>query len=173
MNFKERLNGIKAFAFDVDGVLSANCVSVNERGEPVRMANIKDGYALQLAVKLGYPVAIITGARTESIRQRYQALGVQDVYLGASKKVIEFADFVNRHSLRTDEVLYMGDDIPDYQVMQQCGVAACPADAAAEIKAISHYVSDKGGGEGCVRDVIEQTLRVHGHWMVNSEVYSW
>lgn len=173
MNFKEALNNIHAFAFDVDGVLSANCIPTNNMGEPVRMVNIKDGYAIQLASKLGYPIAIITGAHTESIIHRYRALGVKDVYIGASRKTEQFYDFLQRRSLKAEEVLYMGDDIPDYQVMKLCGLATCPRDAAAEIKAISHYISDHCGGEGCVRDVIEQTLAVHGHWMAHKDVYTW
>lgn len=173
MNFKQALNNVKAFAFDVDGVLSANCISLNDSGEPMRMANIKDGYAIQLAAKLGYPIAIITGARTESIRHRYEGLGVKDVYLGASHKTVQFKDFLSRYGLSASEVLYMGDDIPDYKVMSMCGLATCPKDAAHEIKAISAYVSDKGAGEGCVRDVIEQVLRQQGHWMANDDVCAW
>ena len=173
MNFKQALNNIKAFAFDVDGVLSSNCITLNDKGEPVRMANIKDGYAIQLAVKLGYPIAIISGAKTESIRFRYKGLGVKDVYLCSSHKTIQFNDFIKKHNLEASNVLYMGDDIPDYGVMKLCGVATCPRDAASEIKAISHYVSDRGAGEGCVRDVIEQVLRLHGHWMRDDDVCAW
>lgn len=173
MNFKQALNGVRGFAFDVDGVLSANCIALSDSGEPMRMANIKDGYAIQLAAKLGYPIAIITGARSESIRRRYEALGVSDVYLGASHKTVQFEDFLGRHGLSASEVLYMGDDIPDYGVMRVCGVATCPCDAAAEIKGVADYVSDRGAGEGCVRDVIEQVLRQHGHWMGSDDICSW
>lgn len=173
MNFKEALNNVRAFAFDVDGVLSANCITLDSNGEPMRMANIKDGYAIQLAAKLGYPIAIITGARTPSIKYRYEALGVSDVYLAASHKTVQFADFLSRHNLNSDDVLYMGDDIPDMGVMKECGLATAPADAAMEIKAISHYVSDRCGGGGCVRDVIEQVLRVQGHWMSTDDICAW
>lgn len=173
MNFKQALNNIKAFAFDVDGVLSANCIPMDDNGNPVRMVNIKDGYALQLAAKLGYPIAIITGAKTESIRHRYEALGLKNIYLSSAKKTIQFQDFLEKNGLKAEEVLYMGDDIPDYEVMQLCGIAACPADAAHEIKTIAHYISDRGAGQGCARDVIEQVLRVQGHWMSSSDVYTW
>lgn len=173
MNFKQALNTVKAFAFDVDGVLSANCIPMDDNGNPVRMVNIKDGYAIQLAVKLGYPIAIITGAETQSIRHRYEGLGVQNIYLSSAKKTIQFHDFLNKNNLQARDVLYMGDDIPDYEIMKLCGIAACPADAAHEIKAIAHYVSDRDAGQGCVRDVIEQVLKAQGHWMGSNDVYTW
>lgn len=173
MNFKVALNDVKAFAFDVDGVLSSNCIPMDSQGNPIRMVNIKDGYAIQLAIRLGYPIAIITGAKTESIRHRYTALGVKDIYLGASQKLEQFADFLSRNQLDAKDILYMGDDIPDYQVMKLCGVATCPLDAAYEIKSISHYISDKCGGAGCVRDVIEQTLKVQNQWMTHEDVFKW
>lgn len=174
MNFKQALKGIKAFAFDIDGVLSANCVPMDENGEPLRMVNIKDGYAIHLAAKIGYPIAIITGCKTESVRVRYNALGVKDVYLSAAKKTEQFADFLEKNNLKAEEVLYMGDDIPDYEIMKLCGIATCPADAAPEIKAIAHYVSDKNGGQGCGRDVIEQVLKVQGNWLGSShDVFTW
>ncbi len=173
MNFKTYLPNIKAFAFDVDGVLSKTCIALSSKGEPMRTANTKDGYAMQLAVKLGYHVAIITGGNTEAVRIRYNALGIKDVYLGAKIKTIQFENFLNTYNLKAEEVMYMGDDIPDYDVMKLVGLAVCPADAVPEIKAISHYVSDKDGGEGCGRDVIEQVLKSQGKWMSNKEAFGW
>ncbi len=163
-NFKEDLTKIKAFAFDVDGVLSQQFVHMFPNGEPMRTANIKDGFALQLAVKLGYPIAIITGGKTEAIANRYQALGIQDVYMGVSDKLPVFNSWMEQHDLSADQVMYMGDDIPDLPVMRIVGLAVAPADAAEEVKAVSKYISDRNGGQGCVRDVVEQVLRVHNHW---------
>lgn len=173
MNFKQTLNNIKAFAFDVDGVLSAGCMPLGPDGLPMRMINIKDGYAIQHASKLGYPIAIITGGRVEAVRLRFEGLGCSDIYLGASNKIVQFEEFLKKHNLKAEEVMYMGDDIPDYEVMTRCGIACAPADAAPEIKAIAHYISDRNGGEGCGRDVIEQVLKAHGKWMHNTDAYAW
>ena len=173
MNFKQALNNIKAFAFDVDGVLSAGYMPLGIDGLPMRMINIKDGYAIQHASKLGYPIAIITGGRVEAVRLRFEGLGCSDIFLGASNKIVQWEEFLNRHGLKAEEVMYMGDDIPDYEVMTKCGLACAPADAAPEIKAIAHYVSDKKGGEGCGRDVIEQVLKAQEKWMNSSEAYAW
>lgn len=173
MNFKQYLTKIKAFAFDVDGVLSSDCIPLASNGDPMRMVNIKDGYALQLAVRLGYKVAIITGGKTESVRMRFAALGIEDIYLGAHTKTIQLKEFLKKYDLKAEEVMYMGDDIPDFEIMKEVGLAVCPADAAPEIKAISHYVSDKKGGCGCGRDVIEQTLKAQGKWMANREAFGW
>jgi 3-deoxy-D-manno-octulosonate 8-phosphate phosphatase (KDO 8-P phosphatase) len=142
-------------------------------GEPMRTVNIKDGYALQLAVKAGYHVAIITGARTEAVRVRYQGLGIKDIYIGASIKRDCFEELLTMYELQPDEVMYMGDDIPDYEVMQMCGLPCCPADAAHEIKALSVYISPQRGGEGCGRDVIEQIMRAQGKWMDESNAFGW
>lgn len=163
-NFKEDLMKVKAFAFDVDGVLSSQIIPLHPSGEPMRTANIKDGFAIQLAVKLGYPVAIITGGKTEAVRQRYINLGVQNVYMGASDKILDFEAWISKYNLDPDNVLYMGDDLPDYPVMQKVGVPVCPADAVEEIKSLCKYISHLKGGEGCVRDVMEQVLRAHGKW---------
>lgn len=173
INFKEYLQKIKAFAFDVDGVLSSDCIPLSESGDPMRMVNIKDGYALNLAVKLGYPVAIITGGRTEAVRRRFAALGIKEIYLGAHTKTVQFGEFIGKYGLAAEDVLYMGDDIPDYDVMRMAGLATCPADAAPEIKAIAHYVSDRRGGMGCGRDVIEQVLKAQGRWMADREAFGW
>lgn len=163
-NFKEDLKKVKAFAFDVDGVLSAQIIPIHPNGEPMRTANIKDGFALQLAVKLGFPVAIITGGKTEAVKKRYLDLGVQDVYMGASDKIVQFNDWITKRNLSPENVLYMGDDLPDFPVMKVVGVPVCPADAVEEIKSLCKYISHKNGGEGCARDVLEQVLRVHNMW---------
>jgi 3-deoxy-D-manno-octulosonate 8-phosphate phosphatase (KDO 8-P phosphatase) len=163
-NFKEDLMKVKAFAFDVDGVLSADIIPMHPSGEPMRTANIKDGFALQKAVKLGYPVAIITGGNTESVRKRYQNLGIEDIYMSSSIKTIDFDNWLEKRGLLADNIMYMGDDLPDFHVMQRVGVAVCPSDAVGEIKSLCKYISDKKGGKGCVRDVIEQVLRAQGKW---------
>ncbi|MBQ7181264.1 MAG: HAD-IIIA family hydrolase [Bacteroidaceae bacterium] len=167
------LTRIKALCFDVDGVLSCNTVAMDAEGVPLRTVNIKDGYALQLAVKEGLRVAIITGARVESVRRRYEGLGVADIHIGCAVKLSVYEAFLDKYGLRDDEVLYMGDDIPDYEVMSRCGCPCSPADAAAEIRQISLYVSHLRGGEGCVRDVIEQVLRAHGKWMADKRAFGW
>ncbi len=164
MTFKEKLNQVKAFAFDVDGVFSDSLI-LHPSGELMRTMNVKDGYAVQYARQKGYPIAIITGGNTESIRIRFEALRVNDVYLKSSDKIHDLKDFAMRHHLDLEQILYMGDDIPDMEVMQHCGLATCPADAATEIKELADYISPKTAGRGCVRDVIEQTLRVQGRWL--------
>ncbi|MBP3613979.1 MAG: HAD-IIIA family hydrolase [Bacteroidaceae bacterium] len=167
------LKKIKALIFDVDGVLSRETISMYPNGEPMRTVNIKDGYALQLAVKAGFHVAIITGARTEAVRVRYQGLGIKDVYIGASIKRDCFEELLTMYELAPEEVMYMGDDIPDYEVMQMCGLPCCPADAAHEIKELSKYISPINGGEGCGRDVIEQIMAAQGKWMDEANAFGW
>lgn len=168
------LTKIKAMAFDVDGVLSANCVWLTEgASQPSRTANIKDGYALQLAVKRGFELAIITGGRSEAVRARYRGLGMSHVFTGVSVKITCFEEWMLSEGLQPEEVLYMGDDIPDYEVMTRCGLSCCPADAAEEIKQISRYVSPFAGGYGCVRDVVEQVLRAQDKWMGDAEAFGW
>ncbi len=171
MTFKEKLNRIKAFAFDIDGVFS-DVLTLHPSGELMRSMNVKDGYAVQYARKKGYPIAVITGGNTESIRIRFAALGVDDIYLCSSDKIHDLRDFERRYQLHSEQILYMGDDIPDIEVMQQCGVATCPADAATEIREIADYISPKSAGKGCVRDVIEQTLRLHGRWF-EEDAHKW
>lgn len=167
------LNKIKAFVFDVDGVLSTATISMGQDGIPLRSVNIKDGYIIQLAVKLGLHVAIITGGNSQSIARRYEGLGVKEVHLSAKVKIEVFNDLLNRLGLKAEEVLYMGDDIPDYEVMQACGLPCCPKDAAAEIQAISRYISPLTGGNGCVRDVMEQVLRAKGLWNMDKIAFGW
>ena len=159
-----KLSQITAFVFDVDGVLTDGTVLVTESGEQLRRFSIKDGYALQLAVKRGFKIAIITGGRSQSIVSRLTSLGISDVYLGVEYKTEKFEEFLLAYGLSADQILYMGDDVPDYPVMQLVGLPTCPADAAEEIKAISAYISPVKGGKGCVRDVIEKVLKVQGLW---------
>lgn len=167
------LKRIKALVFDVDGVLSRETIPVSNTGEPMRTVNIKDGYALQLAVKCGLDVAIITGARNEAVKVRYKGLGINDIYIGASVKKDCLDELILMYDLKPEEILYMGDDIPDYEVMQMCGLPVCPADAAVEIKQLSIYISSLRGGEGCVRDVVEQVLRAQGKWMDEASAFAW
>lgn len=167
------LKTIKAAVFDVDGVLSSSVVPMYITGEPMRTVNIKDGYAINLAVKKGLIIGIITGGRTEAVRKRFELLGVQHIYMGACDKKVDFRDFLKKTGLKPEEVAYMGDDIPDYEVMLHVGLSACPSDAAPEIKAISKYVSHFKSGEGCGRDLLEQIMKVKGLWMDGSEAFSW
>lgn len=164
-NFKQLLNDVQAFIFDVDGVLTDGSITILPDGEQVRIMNIRDGFALQYAVKKGYKVAIISGGKFEGVRKRLNGLGIYDVYLGVDLKKDAFDEFLLTYNIDPSSVLYMGDDLPDHDVMKRCGVATCPKDAAPEIKAISIYVSDKKGGEGCVRDVIEQAMKAQGKWV--------
>lgn len=165
-NYKSLLKNIKAFAFDVDGVFTDGQVYLHPGNEFVRAVNIKDGYAVQYCVKMGFPVAIISGGSSEEVVKRFQKLGVTDIYMGSSNKWDSFEDFHYKYSLEQSEILYMGDDIPDYEIMQKVGLPTCPKDAAIEIRELAKYISDKGGGKGCVRDVIEQVLRVQDKWLV-------
>nr|WP_298660491.1 HAD-IIIA family hydrolase [uncultured Flavobacterium sp.] len=164
-SYKEIMNNIKAFVFDVDGVLTDGTVHVAEDGQLLRHMNIKDGYAMKAAIDKGYPVCIISGGSNEGVRVRLQNLGINSVYLGVPDKVEKFYEFCDGYEIKPEEVLYMGDDIPDYLVMQKVGLPTCPQDASPEIKGISKYISHKNGGKGAVRDVIEQVLKVQGKWM--------
>ena len=167
------LTKIKALCFDVDGVLSANTIPMDDEGNPQRTVNIKDGYALQLAVKMGLHLAIITGARVESVRHRFEGLGIQDVYIACAMKITTYEAFLAKYGLKDEEVLYMGDDIPDYEVMSRCGCPCCPSDACPEIRDVSVYVSHQPGGYGCGRDVVEQVLRAQGKWMADRKAFGW
>ncbi len=167
------LKKIKAVIFDIDGVLSAETITLSADGMPLRTVNIKDGYAIQLAMKLGLRVAILTGANVPSIRRRYEGLGVEDIYVGCAVKIETYEQFLQKYHLTDEEVMYMGDDIPDLQVMRRVGCPVCPKDACPEIKAVSLYVSDCKGGYGCGRDVIEQTLRAQGKWVMDEIAFGW
>lgn len=169
------LTKIKALIFDVDGVLSANVIAMNSEGEPMRTVNIKDGYALHLAAKSGVKLGIITGGKTEAVRKRFIALGLppEDIYLASSIKLNDYHDFCCRHGLNNEEVLYVGDDIPDVQIMRVCGLPCCPKDASPEVKAIAKYISHAPGGYGCGRDIIEQYLKANALWMLNEDAFKW
>ncbi len=171
-NFKEELQKVKAFAFDVDGVLSSSSLFLHPSGTMMRSMNIKDGYALQYAIKKGYMIAIITGGNTRGVKMRFRRLGIRDIYMKANNKPMIFKRFLEKTGLDASEVLYMGDDLPDFEVMKMVGFPTCPSDAVEEIKSLCAYISDKRGGDGCVRDVIEQVTRVQGRWM-EDEAFHW
>lgn len=171
-NYKEKLSAIKAFVFDFDGVMTNGDVWVYADHEAVRCGNIKDGFAVQYAVKKGYLVAVISGATSASINNRMAMLGVEQCYTGCGDKLPVYNQFLQANGLTDRQVLYMGDDLPDHPLMQRAGVATCPSDAAEEIKAIADYISPLPGGRGCVRDVIEQTLRLQGQWF-HSDAVVW
>ena len=166
------LKKIKAFVFDVDGVLSSASVWVIENGELMRSSNVKDGYAIQLAVKKGFEVGIITGGYAQEVIQRYKNLGVKHIYPGSFCKLDDYKDFLKKTHLKDKNVMYCGDDIPDYRVMKKVGLPVAPADAAPDIKNIAKYISPFNGGEGVARDIIEQVLKIHGLWM-NEDAFEW
>lgn len=166
------LAGINAVFLDVDGVLTDGTVQVNELGEQLRTFSIKDGYALQLAVKQGLFVAIITGGNSLGVRKRLEGLGIDAVYMGVSNKLELLQDLLEKHHFTASEVLFMGDDIPDLSCMQAVGIAACPKDAVEEIKQVSSYISPFKGGAGCVRDVLEKILKLQGKWSVDTGLKS-
>ncbi|MGJ5640659.1 KdsC family phosphatase [Formosa sp. S-31] len=166
-SYKEYLTHITTFIFDVDGVLTDGSVVVTTAGEMLRTMNVKDGYAIKTAIDAGYRICVISGGSNEGVRKRLEGLGVTDIYLGAHNKIDQLDEILLKYDIKTENVLYMGDDIPDYPVMLIAGLAACPQDAVPEIKNISKYVSHKNGGKGAVRDVIEQVLKVQGKWSGN------
>lgn len=171
ISFKERLNDISTFIFDVDGVLTDGSVSLF-KGEVVRTLNSRDGYALQYASKMGYNIFIISGGTSEDVENRLLNLGVTEVFMGSNNKIDVYNSVKSKHNIKDINVAYMGDDIPDYKVMQMVGLSACPQDAAVEIKHISHYQSPFLGGRHCVRDIIEQVLRVQGKWFTE-DAFEW
>ena len=167
------LSRIKAVVFDIDGVLSAQTVLMDQNGDPLRTVNIQDGYAIQLAMKMGLRIAILSGARTESIRLRYQYLGVEDIYLCCSVKVTTYDSFKAKYGLQDEEIIFVGDDIPYLEVLNRVGCPCCPADACPEVKKACLYVSHRVGGHGCGRDIIEQVLKAQGKWMANAKAFGW
>lgn len=171
-NYKEKLKHITTMIFDYDGVLSDGTIMILGNGEHVRSGHVRDGYAIHHAMRKNLRIAIISGGYSESMEVRCRSLGIKDTFLGVSDKIGAFNQYLSDNNLKPSEVLYMGDDIPDYPVMKMCGLAVCPGDAAEEIKSISEYISPLGGGKGCVRDIIEQVMKVQDKWM-NEDAHIW
>lgn len=172
-NYKEQLKDITTFIFDYDGVMTNGDVLVDADGVPLRSTNVKDGFALQLAARLGYNIAIITGGYSVSIEKRMEMLGIKDVFVRSASKVEVLQKYMETKNLKPEEIIYMGDDLPDYPVMKMVGLPVCPADAVSEIKDISLYISHWGGGKGAVRDIIEQVLKAQDKWMKDFTFYVW
>ncbi|MFC4739235.1 KdsC family phosphatase [Flavobacterium ponti] len=164
-SYKELMNDITTFILDVDGVLTDGTIHVTQTGEMLRHMHIRDGYAMKAAVENGYTVCIISGGSNEGVRVRLRNLGITDIHLGVPNKVETFNEFIELYNIKPEQVLYMGDDIPDFHVMKLVGLPTCPQNAVPEIKTISKYISHINGGKGCVRDVIEQVMKVQGKWM--------
>ena len=160
----DKLKDITTFVFDVDGVLTNGNILITETGEQLRQYSIKDGYAIQLALNKGYTVAIITGARAQSVTMRLKGLGIQHIYQGASYKLPLFQDFLEKTEIKPEHIVYVGDDLPDQEIMEQVAISVCPADGAQEIKDCCSYISAFKGGEGVVRDIIEKVLKVQDKW---------
>jgi len=171
-NYKQLLKKISTVFLDMDGVLTDGSVIIDANGEQLRTMNVKDGYALQLASRKAYRIVILSGGRAEVLRERFKYLGIDDVFLGVNNKLECFDNFIKENKIKKSSVLYMGDDIPDYKVMKQVAVATCPSDAAEEIKSICHYISPFLGGKGCVRDIIEQIMKVQGKWF-DEDAFKW
>jgi|SRR5438552_4184031 len=163
---------IRAFVFDVDGVLTDGSLLIMENGLMIRRMHVKDGYALQLAVKKGYLIFIISGGSSPQVKERLSKLGVVNVYMNIENKLGKLKELAEQFHLQNEDILYVGDDIPDFEVMQYCGLPCCPADAVAEIKSISKYISPVKGGEGCVRDVIEKVMKLQGSWVADTHIPS-
>ena len=168
--YKKKLKDIKAFVFDVDGVLTNGNLYVFPNGKLIRKMNAKDGYAIKLAINNKYLVGIITGGKEEDIKIRLEKLGVHDVFLNSHDKLPDMEKFIKKHKLTKEQVLYMGDDIPDLEVLKNVHVSCCPKDAVYDVKSICNYISNKNGGEGCVRDIIEQTLKVANKWNLDGTI---
>lgn len=172
MNILSKFKPITTFVFDVDGVLTDGSLLLLNDGQMARQMNIKDGYALQLAVKKGYHVVVISGGTSEAVKQRLEKLGIKEIFLQVENKKDKLIQFVEQYGLKWEQLLFMGDDIPDHSVMQLVGMPCCPADAVMEIKQISHYISPLEGGKGCARDVIEKVLKLNGQWHIDTTVAS-
>ena len=172
MSYKEKLANITTFIFDVDGVLTDGTVALEVSGELVRTMHTKDGYALQHAVKKGYHIIIITGGRSSMVEKRLEGLGIKHIYIGVSNKFPVLKEHLKQHNLKLENSLYMGDDIPDLPCLKEVAIACCPSDASVEIREVCDYISHIEGGKGCVRDVLEQTMRIQNKWM-DEDAYSW
>lgn len=167
------LSKIRAFAFDVDGVLSPSTIPLGSDGMPRRMVNIKDGYALQLAVKRGYRIAIITGGKGDDVRRRFESLGIRDIFMGVSKKLPVFRKWMEDNNLKYEETVFMGDDIPDLPCLRIAGLPSSPYDACIEARETSIYISKFSGGYGCGRDIIEQVMKAQGEWLTDADAFGW
>lgn len=167
------LTQIRGIAFDIDGVLSPATIPLGSDGVPCRMVNIKDGYAMQLAVKHGYKIALITGANSLAVDIRYRSLGIESIYMKAGKKIDVFRDWMKEQGLTPQQTAYVGDDIPDYECMQEAGLPVCPADAAEEIKSVSTYISPVKGGYGVARDLLEEIMKAQNNWVLNEKAFGW
>jgi 3-deoxy-D-manno-octulosonate 8-phosphate phosphatase (KDO 8-P phosphatase) len=172
MNLIERFKLIKTFVLDVDGVLTDGTVYVFDNGEQVRRMSIKDGFALQLAIKKGYRILVISGGNSPAVVERLKKLGLTDIFINVTDKRTLVLQYMKDHQLQKEGTLFMGDDIPDYVVMKEAGLAVAPADAAEEIKKVAAYITSKKGGKGCVREVIEKVLRLNGHWELETDITS-
>lgn len=166
-SYKEYLNQINTFIFDVDGVLTDGKLYVRSDGELERVMNVKDGYALKTAMDMGYHLCIISGGKNEGVRKRLEGLGIKDIFLGVGQKTEILKEYMQTYGLQAEQIVYMGDDIPDYEVMQMVGMPCCPQDAVMEIKSVSKYISHKNGGNGAVRDILEQVMKVQGKWILS------
>lgn len=165
MNLLEKFRDIHTFIFDIDGVFTNSDLIIMENGELLRKMNVRDGYAVKRAVRAGYRICVITGGFSEGVTMRLAGLGIKDIYTGINNKLDTFEEYVYANEIDTAGVLYLGDDIPDYESMRLAGLPCCPQDAANEIIEICQYISPKKGGEGCVRDVIEKVMKLHGKWI--------
>lgn len=170
---EEKLRKIKAFAFDVDGVLTDGGLLADLNGEFYRVFDAKDGMALRMASMQGYGLCIITGGRSQSITRRFIASGIkeEDIYLGSRDKMEQFTDYCTRHSLAPEEVMYFGDDLPDIPVLIACGCGVCPSDAVEEVKAVADHIATRAGGKGCAREMIEAVMKMHGKWELDVQDY--
>jgi 3-deoxy-D-manno-octulosonate 8-phosphate phosphatase (KDO 8-P phosphatase) len=169
MNYLEPFHSITTFIFDVDGVLTNGDLLITESGELLRTMNARDGFAMRLAIESDYRICIITGGNSDGVILRLKGLGITDIYKGIRDKVAAFEEYCDLYDINAGNVLYMGDDLPDYDVMRLVAMPTCPSDAAPEIKRIAQYISPNAGGKGCVRDVIERVMRLHGKWMLTEE----
>ena len=168
-NYKTLLNNVRAFVFDVDGVMTNGKVIITSEGEMYREMDTRDGFALKYALLKGFKIGIISGGTNEGVKKRLELLGVNKVYLGIHEKDIAFDDFVSTFNINPDQVLYMGDDVPDIPVMEKVGVSTCPQDALPDVKRVVDYVSHKKGGDGCVREIVEQVMRVQDKWVFSKD----
>ena len=167
MSYKEKLIKIKNFVFDVDGVFTDGSIIVDNSGNELRVFSTRDGIAVKLATDKGYNFCVISGGKNEGVRKRLNKLGIKNVYLGVNNKMEVFKSFMNDNNLKTTETMFMGDDIPDIQILKMVGLSCCPNDAANEVREVVDYISIKKGGEGCVRDIIEQVLTIQKNWIEN------